>query len=104
MIHVFGASDDLIEFRGDLKEEMYASYKEDDYIIFSTGVVLKVAYDGTWSISVVSDPNERVGIVSSVDLDSKKSDLNISEYTDLASFEPTDDIKWIAKAGELMIL
>lgn len=53
---VYGASDDLIEIEGSLREEFYATsevHDEGDLLAFSTGVVLRVRYDtdGIWRIT-----------------------------------------------------
>lgn len=52
---VYGASDDLIEVEGGIREEFYLSSDDDDgdILAFSTGVVLRIRYsrDGVWRIS-----------------------------------------------------
>ncbi len=52
---VYGASDDLIEVEGAIREEFNPNYSDDGptYLGFSNGVVLKVEYDdeGTWAIA-----------------------------------------------------
>lgn len=56
LVTVHGASDDLIEVRGDLVEEFSPSYDADQsFVAFSNGALLRVAYtddgDGIWRIT-----------------------------------------------------
>jgi len=51
-IGVYGASDDLIEIIGDIREEFYANYNEPTHIMVGN-TELVVEYDGEWHISVV---------------------------------------------------
>jgi len=58
MITVYGASDDLVEIEGDVREEFsYRGGQEDDstYLAFSDGTVLSIRYDndGIWRIAPV---------------------------------------------------
>jgi len=41
MLKVYGASDDLIEIKGDIREEFSRYDSEGDYLAFSDGTVLK---------------------------------------------------------------
>ena len=58
-ITVYGASDDLIEIRGDIEEE-FNWYTEDEdekrYLAFSDGTLLSVRYDhdGIWRLRLVA--------------------------------------------------
>ena len=49
---IYGASDDLIEVDGDVREEFNVFGEDDSYLGFSNGVVLRVTYDrdGIWRI------------------------------------------------------
>jgi len=51
-VTVYGASDDLIEIEGDLREEFSYPCGDDDdkkvYLGFSDGTLLSVRYDGYW--------------------------------------------------------
>lgn len=56
MIRVYGASDDLIEIDGDIREEFGLS--NDDvpaFIGFSDGTVLRVDYNGLWQIRLICE-------------------------------------------------
>lgn len=61
---VYGASDDLIEVEGDIREE-FSPERDDEptYLAFSNGTVLSVVYDrhGKWRIHPVAG-NENVSI------------------------------------------
>lgn len=53
-ITVYGASDDLIEVEGDIREEFNALDESDgDILAFSDGTILRVVYtnDGIWRIT-----------------------------------------------------
>lgn len=56
-IEIYGASDDLIEIEGDIREE-FTAYDEDDgtYLGFSDGTVLHVVFDrdGVWRIKPIA--------------------------------------------------
>lgn len=57
MITVYGASDDLIEVEGDIREEF--GYTADEYsrdgnlLAFSDGTVLRIVFDSPWRITPV---------------------------------------------------
>lgn len=49
---VYGASDDLVEIEGDIREEFNPrSDDEPSYLGFSDGTLLRISYDGQWHIS-----------------------------------------------------
>lgn len=57
---VYGASDDLIEVEGTIREEFTANADgERDLLAFSNGVVLEVRYDddGCWRITPLRHPD-----------------------------------------------
>lgn len=56
-IEVYGASDDLIEIEGAIREEFYATPDRTDYLVFNEGTVLSVKYndDGCWEIQRVAE-------------------------------------------------
>jgi len=53
LLHVYGASDDLIELDGYFSEE-FSAYCDDSakWLAFSDGTVLTVRYDGDWRFDV----------------------------------------------------
>ncbi len=58
-IKIYGASDDLIEIEGDIREEYNVHVFDDDdgrYLAFSDGTVVRVYYDqeGVWRFRIVS--------------------------------------------------
>ncbi len=58
-IKIYGASDDLIEIKGDIEEEYNVHVFDDDdgrYLAFSDGTVARVYFDqeGIWRIHVVA--------------------------------------------------
>lgn len=55
---VYGASDDLVEVEGDIREEFNQSMFEDEtanYLAVSDGTVLRISYDGIWHIARVAE-------------------------------------------------
>lgn len=55
-VTIYGASDDLIEVEGDIREEF--SPNRDDkptYLGFSDGTLLRVSYDGQWHITRLTE-------------------------------------------------
>ena len=56
MLRIYGASDDLIEFEGDIEDEVPYYPEEEDgvvSIVLSDGTTLGIQYKGTWTFSVV---------------------------------------------------
>lgn len=53
MITIYGASDDLIELEGDIREEWDGYDCGDSYIAFSDGTLLHITFDneGIWRIT-----------------------------------------------------
>lgn len=53
MLIIYGASDDLIEVEGDIRGEISAYFDEPIFVACSNGTLVRIVYDGTWSISKV---------------------------------------------------
>ncbi len=53
---ISGASDDLIEIEGDIRDEYYANCEGTNYLAFSDGTCLKLTYEsgGCWRIYILS--------------------------------------------------
>lgn len=88
---VYGASDDLIEVEGDIREEFTAN-DDLNYIACSDGTVLSITYDqdGFWRIRCLwawprSDGSPAVTIEDGRDPD--------TDYSDRATVH--GDIKWV---------
>ena len=90
-IQIYGASDDLVEIKGDVIEE-FDSYDEPTYLLFNDGTQVKVEYDdvGMWAVSLIhggaaqlehKDAPERNPIPSSREHDSKVA----PSYSDLVT-------------------
>ncbi len=82
MIEVSGYSDDIVEFSGDVYDEI-DSYNEDTLIEFNDGTVLRMSYEGHWAATV-----EREG---SADYSIAKLIQNNDYYSDVFRIE-TDKI------------
>ena len=96
---VYGVSDDLIEFEGDLSGEVGCYGTEDNeqgvLLIFSDGTVLEVKYgkndSAIWAINVL----HKGTLFGSIEL---CADEDSDPYSDIVHFK--DDIKWAYAARE----
>jgi len=94
-VTVYGASDDLIEVEGDIREEFSLSSQgeeEGDLVLFSTGTILRIKYtdNGIWRITPVV-----VNIDATVDIDqAPEEEGDDGVYSDRATV--TGDITWVA--------
>jgi len=90
---IYGASDDLIEVDGSIREEFSAYDSDPQYLAFSNGVVLKIWYDdeGLWRIQ----PRANHGLVT-IDLaigeDADRREDGSSGYSDRATIP---DATWV---------
>ena len=93
-ITVYGASDDLIEIEGDIREEFDVTGDADDGLMlgFSDGTVLSVRYanDGNWRISVAAKGTSEV---QHVPAGSNGLPENDEDYSDRATLD--GDIAWV---------
>lgn len=82
---VYGASDDLIEIEGHLREEFGAYDSDPQYLAFANGVVLKVTYDneGIWRIQPRAGA-DRVEIVFARGDDEPHDEDGVAGYSDKA--------------------
>jgi hypothetical protein len=93
-VKVYGASDDLIEVDGDIREEFGYHYSESDpttkYLSFSDGTVIRVRYGEAdeygWSLKAMAD-----GTDSAVTHIPATSEDN---YSDMIEIEDVD-IRWV---------
>ena len=99
MTKIYGCSDDLIEFDGDVKGEV-GCYGTDDrehgvLIICSDGTLLEVKYGkgdkGIWGIQLI----EKGELFNKID---QCTDENADIYSDIAYFN--DGLKWAFAATE----
>ena len=87
---IYGASDDLIEIDGAIREEFNPPLDGDDesasYLAFSNGVVLRVKYDsdGIWRIF------KKRGDESLVSIKQCEGDGDGDDYSDIATVEGVD--------------
>lgn len=94
-VTVYGASDDLIEVEGALREEFSALDTDNDQgsiLAFSNGVVLRVTYskDGVWRIAPLAG-----GSRVTIDFAPTDDDDN---YSDRARI--TEDVSWVVHGKE----
>lgn len=87
-ITIYGASDDLVEVEGDLREEFNA-FEDESFIAVSDGTLISVEYgaSGIWNLNVL-----RRGSCS-ID---KTDATGEEDYSD--KIELTGEIAWVAYA------
>lgn len=89
MLVITGASDDLIEVDGDIREEFTYNNDEDgDLLAFSDGTVLRIQFSdwGVWRITTVARGS------ASLAIDQQPEDQE-EEGTDKATLD--GDIRWV---------
>ena len=95
---VYGASDDLVEFEGELRGEVGCSCTDDDdckgvLVVMSDGTLLVVKYGkhgrGIWGISLL----HKGKLLDRID---QCDDVDADPYSDVAHFRP--GIKWAYSA------
>jgi len=95
---IFGASDDLVEIRGDIYEEFNPDSDErPSYLAFSDGTVLSVEYGrgGTWHIRRVVEGSAAYERRDAVDADAGSDERGYSLYSDRVTLGSTDgEIAW----------
>jgi hypothetical protein len=91
---IYGASDDLIEVDGAIREEFNPSDGEPSYLAFSNGVVLKVTYDdeGMWRIQPRANAH-LVTVDFAIGEDADRREDGSSGYSDRATM--TDPVSWV---------
>lgn len=93
-ITVYGASDDLIEIEGDIRDEISPNDEEPAKLAFSDGTVLSVIYDdeGCWRVNRIAEGSAKMEKVEAAGPDT-------DNYSDRVTL--TGDIKWVV-AGNWM--
>lgn len=90
-IKVFGASDDLVEIEGDIREEFYAVSAEDKptLLAFSDGTLLQIQYgvgnQAFWRITPLVYGTAKYSKVEATDED--------TNYSDVVTLE--GEFKWV---------
>jgi hypothetical protein len=95
-VTIYGASDDLIEIDGDIREE-FSHYPHNDgercFLFFSDGTVLSVQYDqdGVWRFATIKTGSAEMTKTDGVPDDGEEPDG--SEPTDRVTL--VGDIVWV---------
>ena len=96
MIRVYGASDDLIEVDGDIREEFNPNGDERDSVLaFSDGTVLTIQYtsEGIWRIARIA--------VGAADYSHTQAPPDEDEnYSDVATLDGGYPIRWVLFAND----
>lgn len=101
-IGIYGASDDLLEIEGEIREE-YGCYGEGKlYVSFSNGAVISVEYDGEWKIMKHSEPEDGCIEIHAAGSD-KAEELNSfsGDYSDYAEIKSDQKIEWVAIGNQI---
>lgn len=93
-VTVYGASDDLIEIEGAIRDEISPSDEKPAKLAFSDGTVLSVVYDedGCWRVNRVAEGSAKMEKVAAEGPDT-------DNYSDRVTL--TGDIRWMV-AGNYM--
>jgi len=96
---IYGASDDLIEVDGDIREEFYHSEDGVDLLAFSDGTLLSVEYDnsGMWRINRLMDGTSRYTKDEATAEEGNRED-GLPAYSDVVTLTPGVDrerVRWI---------
>lgn len=93
-LRIYGASDDLIEVEGDIRDEFpYSDAEAGDLLAFSDGTILRIAYttSGVWTISLVRRGR--------CEYDLRQAPEGVDDdYSDVALLR--GDITWVVHATE----
>lgn len=101
---IYGASDDLLELEGDLREE-FNIYDASTSVALSCGTLLRVHYDGKWSIRVTTGAGASRVAVYPWDLPGARRGVagleDVPSYSDVAVVE-ADTLDW-AVVGQRVV-
>ena len=97
MIKIYGASDDLIEIEGEIRDEIGCyDHKRPIKISVSDGTIATIFYDGEWKINVSFAGNKYLKKVDSVGDDKKHIEpdaIDCTSYSDILIFEK--GVEWV---------
>jgi len=93
-VTIYGASDDLVELEGDIRDEFYAKGERDQppgaMLAFSDGSVISVLYVcGIWRVNQVQRGSAKAEKVEAIDAAS-------DQYSDRLTL--TGDLRWVVNA------
>lgn len=98
---IYGASDDLIDVRGDIDEEFsaYLDVEDERFLAISNGVVLRVTYDneGVWRIVPIAGAS-KVCIVFARGEEHGSDDDGCPGYSDKAVL--AEPVEWVVFGRE----
>lgn len=90
---MYGSSDDLIEFSGNIYEEKYPNANEWTHVAFSNGLLARIKYDGNWIIRMLQCPKDvkyHLGLAGTGEVDEK----TYNDYTDVLTVFG-EDVIWV---------
>lgn len=98
-VTIYGASDDLIEIEGDIREEFTPPYDEEALLAFSDGTVLRMRYSaqGVWRIVPVMSNSE--GPYRGELVIEQAPENNEDNYSDRATI--LADIFWVVMGTQM---
>ena len=89
---IYGASDDLIEVDGDIREEFDSCEEDKAVLAFSDGTVLSVHYDGQWTFKRVVKGSATFTKDEATSDEGKRPDGKPA-YSDVVTLE--GEIRWV---------
>lgn len=97
-ITVYGASDDLVEVEGDIREEFNVSSDSAELLAFSDGTVLRVGYDelhdGYWRITPMFRGSAHLTVEPVASAYGRREDGKPA-YSEIATL--TGEIRWVVR-------
>jgi len=93
-VKIYGASDDLIEVEGDIRDELSA-YDLDDgaAVACSDGTLLGVSYDGRWRFTLISKGSASFDKIEATEDEGSRPD-GTPAYSDVVVLD--GHISWVA--------
>jgi hypothetical protein len=102
---IYGASDDLIELEGDIRDEIGCYGIDDDkdvkwYLALSDGTLLSVNYDGRWRFAVVTVGGAQLSKIEATEDEGSRAD-GTPAYSDVVTLDGPK-ILWAALSKEVV--
>jgi hypothetical protein len=93
---IYGASDDLVEVEGDVREEFNPG-DGPSYLAVSDGTVLRIAYDGRWRIDRIAEGGAAVyeHILAEADEGHRDDAHSTPAYSDVVMMDDHIRLKWV---------
>ncbi len=95
-LKISGHSDDIVCVEGDVSDEFYPSDDEPFFIAVSDGTIMRITYDGMWTIRVlVTGMDTKI-----IHEPATNEDTN---YSDIVTLSNEYDLEWVIGGKGLLI-